>query len=490
MNKHALLSLILLCGCSLAPDFKPPLIVLPSSFKEEKTDIETKKEGVWREAKPLEAVDRGEWWKIFGDPALDALEKQAETANPSLKAAASRVEAARATVRAEASTFLPKIELGGNSVRAQPSSAGVAAFGGNPSAKLKPYTLYSAQGAATYEADLFGRVRDNEKALHFDAQAEEAMYRSVLLALQADVAQHYFSLRALDTERALLRDTIVIRSEAARIMQKRYDVGSVGEPDLRRTQGELATIQAELAVLDRHRANLEHALAVLLGKIPSSFTFAEVPLGHLPPEIPGGLPSTLLERRPDIAAAQAAMAAANRRIGVARTAFFPILVLTVSGGYQSTNLSDLLLWSNHTWALGQLAGSALSWTIFDNGRNLARLDVADARYQESIANYRETVLVAFRDVENTLSDQRLLADQSQQFEAAAAAAKRTTELIQIRYDSGDINYFEVVDAQRNSLTAERSAVQTRGNRFLATIALIRALGGGWEETAVQKGAAP
>lgn len=490
MNKRALLFLLLLCGCSLAPNFKPPLIELPSNFKEEKAVAQEKKEGIWREAKPLEAANRGEWWKIFGDPTLDALEKQAETANQSLHAAAARVEAARAAVRAEASTFLPKIELGGNSVRAQPSSAGVAAFGGNPSANLKPYTLYSAQGAATYEVDLFGRVRDNEKALRFDAEAEEAMYRSVLLALQADIAQHYFSLRALDAERALLRNTVAIRSEATRIMQKRFEVGTVGEQDLSRTQSELAATQAELLALDRRRANLEHALAVLLGQIPSSFTFAEAPLDHLPPEIPGGIPSTLLERRPDIAAAQAAMASANRRIGVARTAFFPMLVLTASGGYQSTNLSDLLLWSNHTWALGQLAGSALSWTIFDNGRNLARLDIADARYQESVANYREAVLLAFRDVENTLSDQRLLADQYKQLEAAAASAKRTTQLTQIRYDSGDVNYFEVVDAQRNSLTAEQSAVQALGSRFLATIALIRALGGGWEETAVQKGISP
>lgn len=479
---YGVLLLFFLSGCSLAPDFTLPEITLPPAFKEEKPPAGIEKpQDVWQEAHPLEAADPGEWWKIFGDAQLDELETQAQEASPSLQAAAARVEAARAAVRAEGSTLFPRIDLGGNAVRAQPSSAGVAAFGGNPSVTLKPYTLYAAQGTASYEVDLFGRVRDNERALSLDADAQAAQYRSVLLALQADVAQLYFSLRALDAERVLLRDTVAMRREAVRIMQKRFDVGAAGGQDLSRTQSELAAAQAELTALDRSRAAQEHALAVLLDRLPSGFTFAEAPLAGMPPEIPAGLPSPLLQRRPDIAQAQAAMAAANARIGVARTAFFPLLVLTASGGYESTSLSDLFLWPNRTWALGQLGGAALSWTIFDSGRNIARVDAADARYREAVANYRQQVLIAFRDVEDTLSGQRLLAEQSRQQDAAAAAARRTTELVWKRYDQGDVNFFEVVDAQRGSLAAERGAIQTRGQRFLAAVALIRALGGGWQE---------
>ncbi len=479
MNKSLpLLFTAALSACSLAPDYDPPQIKTPEAFKEQ--SAAENKTGQWKPGEPAETSDRGEWWKIFSDDVLNALEQQAVTANPSLQATAARVDQARATVRANASTIFPTIDIGGNAVRAQPSSAGVAAFGGNPSAQLKPYTLYSAGGTASYEVDLFGRVRDNEKALEKNADAQEAMYRSVLLALQADVAQHYFSLRALDTERALLRETVVMRREAMRIMQKRFDLGEAGEQDLTRAQSDLAGTEAELIALDRRRAALEHALATLLGKMPSEFSFAEAPLQGLPPEIPAGLPSSLLERRPDIAQAQAAMAAANARIGVARTALFPSLNLTASGGYESTSLSDLFTWPMRTWALGQLAGNALSMTVFDNGRNLARIDAADAAYNEAVANYKSQVLAAFREVEDHLSDQHLLAGQSEKLDASAVAATRTTALTQKRYDEGDVNYFEVVDSQRNSLAVERAAVQARGQRFITTISLIRALGGGWE----------
>lgn len=468
-------------SCSLAPDNDPPKIATPDYFKEQPPIVGPQlTQGMWKEAEPMDAAARGAWWKIFGDEALNALQQDAKKANPSLTAAAARVERARETVRASASTILPTVDIGGNAVRAQPGSAGVAAFGGNPNAQLNPYTLYAAGASASYEVDLFGRVRDNEKALSFEADTEEALYQNVLLALSADVAQHYFSIRALDAERALLKETIAVRREAQRIMQKRFDLGEAGDQDLSRTKSDLASAEAELAALDRQRAMFEHALAVLLGKLPSQFMFAEAPLDGLPPEIPAGLPSSLLERRPDVAAAEAQMAAANARIGVARTALFPRLILAASGGYESTTLSDVFNWSNRTWALGQLAGNALSMTVFDNGRNLARIHAADAAYNETVANYRVRVLAAFRDVEDNLSGQRLLAMQSLKSEEAAASAQRTLALVRRRYDEGDVNYFEVTDADRGALAASRAAVQARGQRFLTTVSLIRALGGGWE----------
>ena len=462
------LMLLAMTSCSLSPEFEMPDVAMPASYKEQPAEAQMQEvKGNWAEAKPLEKEDRGQWWKIFGDEQLNDLEKQAADANPSVQAAAARVEQARANVRANAASFLPDIGIGANAVRQKPASAELAAFG-QPPTQLKPFTMYSAQGTVSYEADLFGRVRDTEKAANFDADATDAAYRSVLLALQADVAQHYFSLREADAERKLLRETITIRQEALRIMQKRYDLGEGATQDLSRTQSELASTQAELIALDRNRANLEHTLAVLLGKMPSEFMLAEMPLepDAAPREIPAGIPASLLERRPDIASAIASMQAANTRIGVARTAFFPLVELTAAGGFESLSLRDLFLWQNRTWALGQLAGSAITMPIFDNGRNQAHLDFAHAQYDEAVGNYRNQLLTAFRDVEDNLSDQRQLAEQSLRAETAAKASEQTTDLTRKRYDQGDADYFEVVTVQRDSLAPTAPRCRCTASGFL------------------------
>ncbi len=475
---------VLLSSCSLSPDFKLPDLGLTSQkFKEqpaEAADTDTSKEKAnWKPAESLGKDDRGQWWLVFGDEKLNGLEKQAAEANQSLKAASARVLESRSTADASSISILPDFSIGGNAQRSQLSSASLAAFG-QPARKLKPYTLYQAQGTLSYELDLFGQVRDNYNALSLDADAQEAAYHTALLAAQADVAQNYFSLRELDSERQLVRDTVKIREEAQRIMQRRFDVGDVGEPDLTRTMSELAGAKAELLILDRQRSINEHALAVLLGHAPADFTFAEAPLVGVPPAIPAGLPSTLLERRPDISGAEYAMAAANKRIGVARTAFFPSIALTASGGYESTGLSSLFLWNSRAWSLGQAAGNAITMPIFDSGRNLARLDVAHASYDESVANYRQQVLVAFRDVEDSLTSQHYLSEQSIQQNAAASASSRTMEVIRERYNAGDVDFFQVVDAERDALATGRAAVQVRGQRFITTVTLIRSLGGSWD----------
>lgn len=477
MFKHIKVFLVLftLSGCSLAPDLKQPEFNIPESYKEQHGQAEVDN---WKLAEFSENSDRGEWWKIFGDSQLDELIEQANEANQSIKASAARVEQARATTRANTRS-LPNIDIGGNALRNQPSNASLQVFEVPPGTKAKAYTLFDAQGTLSYEIDLFGRTRDTEAAYSYDADAQEAIYRSVLLALQADVAQNYFALRALDAERKLLRSTIKVREEGVRIMERKHQEGESGEQDLTRTQSELAFIQADLITLDRQRTTLEHALAVLLGKIPAEFSFAETPLSGAPPAIPAGIPSSLLERRPDVTAALASMAAANARIGVSRAAFFPTLSLTATGGYESLTLVDLLKWSSRTWALGQVAGMALSMPIFDSGRRLAMLDVAHSAYSEAVANYHQQVLVAFKDVEDSLANQRLLGEQSQKQDAAAKAAARTTELIEKRYQEGDVNYFEVIDAHRTSLVAERAAAQIQGLHFINTVTLVRALGGDW-----------
>lgn len=483
MNRFALTLLLAtsLSACSLAPEMEPTEVSVPEHFK----DTEEAK-GEWKPATPLEASDRGQWWKIFADEKLNALEEEVLAANQDLKAAAARVEQARAVVRANASTILPTIDVGANAVRSKPSNASVAAFGG-PAGNLKPYTLYSLGAAASYEVDIFGRVRDNESALSFDADAQEALYKNMILMLQADVASGYYQLRATDAEQKLLEETVTVRTEANRIMKKRLDVGSAGAIDYSRTEADLAAAKADLAGVERQRAVLENAMAVLLGKNPSEYRFTSPKeADFVPPLVPSGIPSTLLERRPDVSAAAASMAAANRRIGVARTAFFPKLILTVTGGLESTSLSDIFQWSSRSWALGQQAGSALAMTLFDSGRNIAGVDAAQAAYAEAIAHYRQQILVAFGDVENALSDQRLLAVQWEEAQKAAEAAGKSLRLLNRNYDEGEVAYFEVVDAQRNALAAGRAAIQARGARMIAAVNLVRALGGDWQGEVKEK----
>jgi len=481
MNRYllALIATTVLTACSLAPEMKQPDMTMPGQFKEHE-----EAKGEWKPAVSLEGKDRGKWWLVFNDEEIDRIIEDATSKNQEIKAALARVEQARETVNASAVSLLPDLDLNANAVRAKSADASAAAFGGPP-VRMKPYTLYSAGVTASYEADLFGRVRDNEKALSFDADAQEALFKNMLLTVQTEVATQYFRLRATDAERELLRETVKVREEAARIMQKRLDVGSVSSIDVTRTTADLAAARADLVIVERQRAALENALAILLGKNPSDFYFAEMPHADTtPPLIPAGIPSTLLQRRPDIAAAQASMAAANRRIGVARTAFFPSLILSASGGFESLELSDVFKWSSRSWALGQQAGSALAMTLFDSGRTAAKVDVAHARYAEAIANYRQQVLVAMGDVENALTDQRLLAEQAAQVNEAAKAAAETLRLSQRTYDEGESTYFEVVDSQRNALSSGRAAIQTEGARMIAAVNVIRALGGQWETVAV------
>ena len=384
--------------------------------------------------------------------------------------------AARALTRANAHGFFPDLGLGANAVRNKPSAGNQTGF------SSAPYTLYGTKGTLSYEPDLFSRVKDIEKAYSLDAQAQEATYRSVLLALQADIAQAYFSIRATDSDIALLRDIVAVQVKAADIMGKRLKAGYVGEADFTDVQSGLEAARADLTAVKRQRAALEHALAVTLGRLPSEFSLTEMPLDkEVLPEIPAGLPSSLLTRRPDIAAALDSMAAANARIGAARAASFPDLSLSASGGTEASVIGSLFQWSARTWALGQVGGALLSLPVFDNGRRSANIDRARAAYDEALANYRTTVLTAFREVEDGLSGQRLLERQFRQQASAAKAATRSTALARKRFDAGDIDYLNLAAAQRTSLTTERVATQVHGQRYIALITLVRAMGGGWEQ---------
>ncbi|NYE59432.1 multidrug efflux system outer membrane protein [Duganella sp. 1224] len=463
----------LLAGCA-APDFRQPVIEMPGAFKE--APVQTAQDGSrWVAARPAERQPRGEWWRAFGDPALDALIDEATRNNANLALAAARVKQARAIAGIAEADRVPQVDLAAGAQRARTAPAELGLPAGTP---VAPQTTYRARLTASYEVDLFGRVASNVAAATADADTAEASYRSVQLTLQADVAQHYFRLRATDAELETLARTVQTREENVKVNQRRFDLGDIGEFDLARALTELSTTRAEAIGLQQLRATTEHALAVLLGKPAASYTAGASPLpdqGRLP-SIPAGLPSTLLERRPDIAAAQRAMEAANARIGVARSAMFPALNINAAGGGVAGNFPDVLSMTGRSWVLGAL----LSAPVIDGGRRRANVARSEAALEEAVAAYRQSVLTAFAEVEDNLAGLRILHGQSAQIEDALVSARRSAELAHKLYDAGRSSYLELLDAERNLATVERTAVQLRGNRAITTVALIRALGGGWE----------
>jgi multidrug efflux system outer membrane protein len=312
-----------------------------------------------------------------------------------------------------------------------------------------------------------------------EGEAAEDLFRSVQLALQADTAQAYFALRTLDSDRELLQATISLREDALKLLKRRYDAGETTDLDPARAEAELGTARADLAFTERRRANQEHALAVLTGMSPAAFSLSNRPLDAVPVAIPAGLPSDLLERRPDIANAERTMAAANARIGVAKAAFFPRITLTGVFGVESSDLSNLFRWSSTAWTLGPLVGSTIVAPILDGGRNRANLNAARAQHEETVANYRQSVLVAFREVEDSLADVRWLSQQSTALDSALAGARRAQRISRSRYDAGAVDYLTVIDADRTVLQSQRESNTVAGLRAAATVALIRSLGGGW-----------
>jgi multidrug efflux system outer membrane protein len=473
-----LVAALLLTACG-TPVFKQPAIDTPAAFKESQgasSEVRTAADGSsWKQGHPAEQQPRGEWWLAFNDPALTALVKEASRNNANLAVAAARVKQARAIAGIASADRVPQIgvDVGAQRGRLAPLQAGQP-----PDAPLAPQTSYRASLSASYEVDLFGRVSSNVAAARGDAATSEASYRSVLLSLQADVAQQYFRLRATDAELDTVEQTVRLREENVKVNQRRFDLGDIGEFDLSRAKTELASTRADAIGLQRQRTTAEHALAVLLGKPAAAFTAGPSPLldGALMPSIPAGLPSSLLERRPDIAAAQRTMEASNARIGVARAAMFPALTLSASGGGVGDTFANVFAWSSRSWVLGAL----LSTPLIDGGRNKANVARSEAALEESVAAYRQSVLVAFAEVEDNLAGLRILSGQTAQIDEAVVSARRTADLAQKLYDAGRSSYLELLDAQRNLAAVERSAVQLRGNRALTTVALIRALGGGWD----------
>jgi len=441
--------------------------------------------GNWKEGRPLDHLPKGNWWEIFGDPNLNRLEAQALAANQQLQAAMARVEQARSTARVARSQLWPGLAFDPSFTRERYSPNAKPSFG-----NLTANT-FSTPLDLSYEVDLWGRVRRSFESARAEAQASVADYFNVLLTLNSDVAQNYFALRSLDAEIAAVASTVELRHEQVRLVRSRFDGGVGSELDVARAETELATTEAENASLKSQRDELENAIAVLVGKNPAQFKLAALDNANInwnppPPRIPAGLPADLLERRPDVAAAERRLASANAKIGVAKAAFFPVLTLTGSGGYLSGDVASLFTWDSRTWSIGP----SVSLPVFAGGRNRANYERSQAALAETAALYRQQILVAFGEVENSLSAIEHLAVQSEAQERAVANARRAAELASDRYRSGIVAYLEVVDASRDTLSAERANAQLAGQRLIAAVQLIKVLGGGWSETQTLAGTSP
>jgi multidrug efflux system outer membrane protein len=451
---------------TVGPDYQRPSVAAATTYRDQPEDA-----GTWTLAVPADAADRGAWWKIYHDAVLDDLEASALNANQDLRATVARVDEARAAAGFARSGYFPSVGLNSSVVRDRNSETVDNAL---PNAES---TTYRAALGASWEIDLFGRVRRQVESARSDAEASLANLESVRLALTAEVAANYFSLRGLTAEVKLVADGVDTRRQTLRLINSRRGLGAATDFDVARAETELASTEAEATALSNRYSAVQNALAVLVGEPASVFQVpaSSAALDVQPPRIPAGLPSQLLERRPDVASAERALAGANARIGVAKGAFFPAISLTGGAGWASGDIDRLTRSDSRLWSIGP----SLYLPIFQGGRNKANLERSRAAYDEAVAIFRQRVLVAFREVQDALTATRLLNEQSSAQDRAVASARRAGELAQKRYDSGFVNLLEVLDAQRTVLTTERASAQLAAQRLTTSVALVRAIGGDW-----------
>lgn len=451
----AMAAMIVASGCAVGPKYERPSAPIPSAYKEAHD---------WVQAAPADALDRGTWWTLFDDPTLDELESRVEVSNQNVAAATAAYAQARALVREQRASLFPVIALDGGASRS----------GGGSNARSG--SNYQLGIGGTWEPDVWGRLGRAVESAAASAQASEADLASARLSAQGELAVNYVALRQTDAQKALLAETIAGYQRTLQITQNRYEAGIVAKTDVLQAQTQLANSQAEEVGLDRQRAQLEHAIAVLVGQAPGDFTLAPAPSKIAVPEVPIGVPSTLLQRRPDIAAAERRVAVANEQIGIAQTAFYPSLNLSASFGFGASSLGALFSTANTVWALGLSAAQ----TLFNAGATRERVTGAQAAQEAAVARYRQTVLAAFQDVENQLAATRVLMQQEALRRQASQAADQVEAQVLNRYRAGQVGYTEVVTAQATAFNARRAVVQLMADRQTAAVTLIQSLGGGWQ----------
>lgn len=454
--------LLLLPSCNFAPKYFLPKPNLPTHFK---TD------GPWRTATPRDEAHRGDWWGSFGDAQLTSLMRQAEAGSPTLELAMHRVTEAQALARADRAGFFPFVTFTSSNTRSRGSGNMQFQFAGGRTRNVLGGTLDLA-----YELDFWGRVRNQARAGGARAEAEIADYRTALLSLQSELAMNYFALRVQDAQIALLKRNVESRRKTVELSRTRFEQGDIAQIDVAQAETDLASTEAQAIGLEKRRTELEHAIALLLGRTPSEFRLPARGMPGAPPSVPASVPADLLERRPDIASAERQMAAMNAEIGVAKAALFPSVSVGVSGGTQSSYVWKLLDAQSRVWGLGP---ANIDWPLLRGGAVRANIRATQARYDQAAATYKSTVLSAMRDAEDALSGLAILKRQAAAQAATVDAARRAFDLSQKRYDSGLVAYYEVLDSQRTLLQAEQEATRIQGDRFLSTVLLIKALGGGW-----------
>lgn len=470
------LTTLLLASCTVGPKYSKPSVPAAPAYTEQPPSSFKETAG-WKMAQPGDAQIRGKWWELFGDPQLNALEEQVAPANQTLKISEANFRQARAQIKLNRSNLYPTIgvnpQITANRISGN-SPTGLAGY---------QYGDFALPVNVSYDVDFWGRIRRTIANAREQFQASAADLENVKLELQTEVAVDYFEARSADAQKQLLDDTTMAYRKALQLTENRYNGGVASKVEVAQAQTQLDQTQAQEIDAGVARAQFEHAIGVLIGKPPEEFKLGIMSLKEGPPGIPAGLPSQLLERRPDIASAERQVAAANEQIGIARAAFFPDLLITAVGGFQGSSIVDWLTWPSRYWAVGP----QIAETVFDFGRRRAQVEAAQAGYDAQVANYRQTALTAFQEVEDNLSSLRILEQESAKQHEATTAAESSLQLSLNRYKGGLVTYLEVVTAQSTALTNERTEVDLMRRRMDASVQLIKALGGGWDVSNLPQG---
>jgi NodT family efflux transporter outer membrane factor (OMF) lipoprotein len=467
----------LAAGCNVGPAYHKPTADAPPAYKE-LTPANSTTAGIWKQAQPSDAAIRDKWWELYNDPELNALEDKVDVSNQNIAAAFANFLAARAMVKEARAQYFPTVTVGPGLTAAQPSAnAGASTSGGFVASKSTgTETEYSLPFDATWTPDLWGRVRNTVRAAQYGAQADAADVENLRLTAHAEVAVDYFELRGQDSLIQLFDNTVKAYKESLRLNQVLYNTGIENDEAVAQAETQLDTAEAEATNLGILRAQYEHAIATLTGQPASAFSIPAAPLKQAPPPIPVGVPSQLLERRPDIAQDERLVAQANAVIGIGRAAYFPTLTISASAGFQSSAFTSLLAWPSRFWSVGP----TFSETIFEGGLRRATVQQYVAQYQGSVANYRQTVLTAFQQVEDGLASLRILSQEVVQQDDAVAASQKYLNIATNRYKLGLDPYLDVITAQTTLFTNQQTAVDLREQAMNANVQLIEALGGGWD----------
>ena len=465
----------MVAGCNVGPRYLPPAITAPPAFKESPTQF--KESGGWTVAQPQDAALRGKWWEIYNEPELNALEDQLNIDNQNIRQAFENFMEARALVREARSQYFPTVGVGGSYTRSR-SSSNVGSAAGSGTTSGKQSQVFSIPGVVSWEPDLWDKVRNTVRASQYQAQLSAADLENERLTEQASLAEYFFEIRGQDALQKILDDTVEADKKALEIAKTRYDTGVDDQISLVEAQTTLESAQSAAINIGIARAQYEHAIAMLVGKPAPTFTIPVEPTTSAPPAIPVGVPSQLLERRPDIAAAERNMAAANAQIGVAYAAYYPALTLSATGGMESSALKNLLDWPSRFWSVGP----SISETVYDGGLRRATVNQYIATYNANVAAYRQSVLTAFQQVEDALAEVRILSQQIRQQQEALDSSQTFLRLEMGRYKNGIDPYIDVVIAQTTLLANQQSLTTLQVQEMAASVQLIEALGGGWDRS--------